>query len=466
MHLDFDTEADSPYDTAPVPLAERRGSLTMGLLWITMVTGFSTVLMGFEWYKLGFTLCQVALGTILSCLMLIVYAIPASQLGASSGLSYTALSRSIFGRWGSRMITINLILIFIAWYGLGALMLADILKDLFHWQISARLLAVAMAILMSVNNFFGFKGVANFARYIAAPMLIAWIFYSFYKATGSCPREALAELPHKSFAVVLTTISNFVIGSAVWGNEPDYWRFSKPKTINVAIPLAVSLFIGQIIFPITGWMVAKITGVTEYGTATSLLNDYSFGGIALLAALVLAATYFAGNDSGLFGLIEAGENLIRLQHRTWVCIWAATGAVMALFLSTSGALKSMQSIASLNCILLPTPTVIMLAEWFLMVRVFRTPSIASMPVPRFDQLCALRWQIVALLAGFTVGIATSGVIPGTASWNVGVCSVQTWLTSLIIYVPLRLLEYRTQIANHRINLEIILSEATQPVDVG
>ncbi len=149
-----------------------------------MVTGFSTVLMGFEWCKLGFTLSQVALGTILSCLMLIDYAILDSQLGASSGLSYTALSRSIFGRWGSRMITINLILIFFAWYGLAALMLAGILKDLFHWQISTRLLPVTMAILMSVNNFFGFKGVANFARYIASPMLIAWIFYSFYKATA------------------------------------------------------------------------------------------------------------------------------------------------------------------------------------------------------------------------------------------------------------------------------------------
>ena len=56
MHLDLDTEADSAYDIAPVPLTERRGPLTMGLLWISMVTGFSAVLMGFEWCKLGFTL--------------------------------------------------------------------------------------------------------------------------------------------------------------------------------------------------------------------------------------------------------------------------------------------------------------------------------------------------------------------------------------------------------------------------
>ena len=31
-----------------VPLSDRRGPATLGLLWVTMVTGFPTVLIGFE----------------------------------------------------------------------------------------------------------------------------------------------------------------------------------------------------------------------------------------------------------------------------------------------------------------------------------------------------------------------------------------------------------------------------------
>jgi len=465
MHLELNTEQDSPYDIAPVPLEERRGPVTMGLLWITMVTAFPSMLIGFEWFKSGFTLPQVILGTILSCTMLLLYAIPATQLGAKSGLSYTALSRSIFGRWGSGLISINLILVFVGFYGLFALMLADSLKGLFHWQAPVTIVAACLAIAMSANNFFGFKGIANFARYIAAPLLIIWVLYTFCKAIGSCPNSVLSEPPHKSFAVALTTISSFVIGYAVWGNEPDYWRFGEPKTIYSAVPLTVSLLIGQIIFPITGWMMAKITGITDYGAATSLMNEYSFGGIALLSALVLTAAYFATNDSCLFGQIEAGENLIRLRHRTWVCIWAMAGVAMAVFLSLTGASKSMESITSLNGVILPTPTVIMMAEWFLLAYVFNTGSISDWRVPNFKELPVLRYPaIVALLAGITVGVVTSGFIPGTCSFNVGVCSVQAWLTSLIVYLPLRYWEYKQHLASQRAVLEKVLAKT--PSDSG
>ena len=240
MHFELDTEKDSAYDITPVPLSERRGPLTMGFLWLTMTTGFPAVLIGFEWYKSGFTLKQVCLGTILSCLLLLIYAIPAALIGTKSGLNYTALSRSIFGRWGSRLVTINLILSFVAFYGLFALMLADALKGIFHWTITTPLLATILAILMCVNNLFGFKGVVNFARYIAAPTLIVWIFYSLYKALTDCPIITLSESPHASFTVALTTISSFIIGMAVWGNEPDYWRFGKPKAVYSALPLILS----------------------------------------------------------------------------------------------------------------------------------------------------------------------------------------------------------------------------------
>ena len=101
-HKPLDPHDEHEHPFTAVPQSERRGPFTMGLLWITMVTAFPAVLVGFEWCKQGFTLTQVLACTSLSCLILLAYAIPASQLGAVSGLSYAALSRSIFGRWGSR----------------------------------------------------------------------------------------------------------------------------------------------------------------------------------------------------------------------------------------------------------------------------------------------------------------------------------------------------------------------------
>ena len=197
------------------------------------------------------------------------------------------------------------------------------------------------------------------------------------------------------------------------------------------------------------------------------MTNYSFGGIPLFSAIVLAASYFATSDSLLYGEIEAGENLLRLSHRTWVCIWTIAGAAMALFLSLSGASKSMESITSLNAILMPIPTVIMMVEWFLIACVFRTGSISSWRVPKFSELPTWRWPAtVALVFGITVGIATSGIIPGTSSWAIGICSVQAWLTSLIIYVPLRLIEYRLNIASKRVTLKEKSSKSPEPADIA
>ncbi len=51
-----------------------------------MVTSFPTVMFGVEWYKKGLTLTQVASLTGLSCMLLMLYSIPSTQLGARSGL--------------------------------------------------------------------------------------------------------------------------------------------------------------------------------------------------------------------------------------------------------------------------------------------------------------------------------------------------------------------------------------------
>lgn len=440
--MSHNESGDSNYADCPVPLNERRGPFTMGLLWISMITAFPTVLIGFEWYKNGFTLPQVLLGTLLSCGILLLYSVPAAQLGARTGLSYTTLSRSIFGRWGSRLITVNLICMFIVFYGLTALFMSESLVGLFHMQTPVAIVTVCTAIVMSVNNFFGFKGVANFARYIAAPVIILWVIVSFAKAVVHCPPSVFTQVPHQSFALAMTSISSFVIGFAIWGNECDYWRFSRPKVSDSIIPLSVAMFVGQIAFPVTGWMVAQATGVTEYGAATELMTKLSFGGISLIAALVLGSSYFASNDSNLFGSLQACENLKKISHQKWAAALAIAGAIAGAMLSVFGAAKAIESIACLNCIIMPTPTVIMMVEWFLCANIFKQPLLRDNKVPDFDQLPTLPYpSICALVAGVSVGLLTAGVIPGTEKFAFGISSVQSWLTAIAVYVPLRILEF-------------------------
>lgn len=434
--------------------SSRRSPLTMGLLWVTMVTVFPCVLVGFSWFKSGLSLVQVIACTIIGSLMLLAYSLPAAHIGSVSGRSYCSLIKSVFGKFGNSIVSFNLIWMFIAWYGLAALFLAEGLEGLFQWKLPLAVLAPAFAVAMAFNNFWGFKGVANFARFFAAPMLIVWVFYTLTKVTVATSPAVFSEPSSCSFPLALSMVANFVIGICVWGNEADYWRHGKAKVSHSGVPMSTALLIGVIIFPITGWLVARMTGITENGAATAFMNDYSFGGVALIGAIVLTASYFAANDSNLFGSSSALSSLAKLPHRTAVVILTLLGAIVACSLSICGGAQALEKVASLNCVIMAMPTVILVAEYFLVRKLFsikcdlhELPVDADLPMIRTP-------AIAALVFGSCVGIATAGIIPALEPLHVGICSFQGWLAGLALYIPMRWLEQRREVADNR-----ILSEA-------
>ncbi len=430
----------------PIPPSERRSAFTMGLVWVTMVASFPAVLAGFEWYSQGVSLNQMIGSGAISLLLLLAYSIPACELGARTGLGYCALSRTVFGRLGSAFVTFNLMWMFLAWYGMTAVLMAVAFAHLYHSFLPVIWLSIIFSFLMAINNFFGFTGVANFARFMAAPALIIWVGYTFFKALASGTNAAVVAPLHCSNMHALTLTSSFIVGFAVWGNEPDYWRYSKPGVWRSGVPLLVSIVIGQIIFPMAGWLVARTNGITDSSGAAAFMSNYCFAGIGWLGLIILIADYFSTNDSSLFGCAAALESVRPIKHMVAVGISTVAGAVVAALLTISDASQALSAIVALNCVILPTPTVIMLSEWFLQKHVFSQTEIFSV-VPDFAELPIIRWPaIIALAAGLFVGIVTSGLFPALEHFHFGVCSLQAWVTSIIVYVPLRVCEHRYALA--------------------
>jgi purine-cytosine permease-like protein len=424
-----------------IPLSERRSALTMGLLWLTMVASFPAVLAGFEWYRQGITLPQLAFCSAISVVVLLLYSVPACELGARTGMGYCKLGQVIFGRWGGALLSINLLWLFIAWYSLTAVLMAQAVLNLFHWHMPLFWLSVIFAFLMAFNNFFGFSGVANFARFMAAPVIIAWAGYVLWKALHDPLPVAAVSLPHPNNLYALSVTSSFIIGFAVWGNEQDYWRYSKPGILRSAIPLLLAIIIGQIIFPLAGWFIARASGSIDYQSTLAFMSNYCFGGIAIIGLLILTADYFSTNDSSLFGGAVAVENLVPLNHTLSVAIFAVSGAIGAALLSLTDMTQSLSAMVSLNCVILPTPTIIMISEWFLQERVFASNTLIQ-NTNNFKQLPAVHMPaIIALFAGLTVGIATSGLIPVLNFCHFGIAALNAWLTSIFIYIPLRIYEH-------------------------
>jgi cytosine permease len=397
----------------------------MGLLWMTMVMGFPTVLAGFDWYKQGFTLMQVSICVVVSVLILLAYTIPACYLGAKTGLSYTHLSKRTFGPRGSWLVAFNITWSSMCWYALAAVFLAQGLQALYHTNMSTAWMAGGLALLMASNNFFGFKGVANFAMFAAGPVMIAWVVYSFGLATVSVPAAVWSESAPHSTLQALGVVSAFVIGYAVWGNEADYWQFGKPSMQRTIWPLVASLVLGQIVFGVAGWLVAYLTHTTDPDQATAVMNAFTFGSATIIAAVVLTLSYVAGNDSLLFATDQAVENAFPGSRRIRVAILSVIASAIAVLLAQHA--NSFQVVASLSAIILPAATTIMVVEAFF-------PRKGGSPC--FGPQHQTGWPaVLALLIGSACGIATGGFLPGTAA--VGVPSLQGWLGSLVAYVVLR-----------------------------
>ncbi len=426
------------YSTESVPLSQRKDPVTMGLLWITMVTGFPSVLAGFDWFRQGLSLQQVIGCSLLSCVLLMMYCIPACMLGSRSGLTYALLSRKVFGRWGSWFVSLNLVWVCIAWYGLTAVFLAEGLKGLYHIPLSSLAFSVILAIAMAFNNFFGFSGVANFARYLAGPMLVVWVLYTFYKASWQCPPAVWHAPSHVTTAHALTLVSSFLVGYSVWGNEADYWRYGKPSKRHIVSPLIVSLFIGALLFPVTGWLLAYMTGVTDYASATKLMNNYAFGGLSIVAASVLIISYVAVNDSSLYGAINALQNVAPIPRKRMTAGLAFAGSLTAAALSNYS--KNFEDVASLSCVFLPSATVIICTELYLVGKHHKIPGELGR-VPAFEDLPIVRWSaVLALIIGCSVGVITAGLVPVLPQLHGGVPALQAWLTSMFIYIILRPIE--------------------------
>src|SRR5205823_12027151 len=128
----------------------------------------------------------------------------------------------------------------------------------------------------------------------------------------------------------------------------------------------------------------------------------------IIAAIVLAVAYFAVNDSGMYGAINAQENIMELPRRRVVFGLMIAGVAATVGLSTCR--DAFELVASISCVCLPSATVVVLTEWVLDKIFGRNDEFTQ--VRALDELPLYRLPaVVALLGGCVVGIATSGLIP-------------------------------------------------------
>jgi purine-cytosine permease-like protein len=432
----------STSDTGIVPLGERRSLYHFLALWITLAAGFTYLFLGFQYHDSGYSLARAAAAGALGGFFYLCYALPAAYLGSRTGQTHSLLTRSIFGQVGSAIVSLLLIGTAAGWIAFAFNLLAVMYDGLFGWDHVVGI-GVILAVVGVFNNLFGFTGITAFARYLVAPLMILWMLYLVIKGFADIPGEALSASPPVGELGPLSFLSGIglAIGAVMWGNEPDTWRFGQPRFFWPLVPYVVALGIGLVLFVIGGWMMAEISGAGpfDFGPAFKATVEYSLFGALVLGAAVATVMQVAINDGNYYEMTNAGQNIVgqvRGWKRWYTCLVTAVIAAVVTWWFPhieNGFFK----VAGWTAIALPSATVVMCVDQFLLPRWFGLDrSVAR--IPEWRAAATGNWPgIVAVLLAVLFGAWGLALFPGqTSAPSLGLVPVEAWLLAAALYLLL------------------------------
>jgi len=440
---------DDDYSTSRdgvVPLSQRRSLYHFTALWVTMAAGFTYLFLGFEFHDAGWSLGRAVGAGALGALCYLAYALPAAYLGSSTGQTHALLTRSIFGKLGSGLMSVVLILVAAGWTAFAFTLLANLFDALFGWG-HVVAITVLLCVLGIANNVFGFTGITAFARYLVAPVMIIWVSYLVVKGLTDVPTEVWTG-PAASDQLSFLAGVGLAIGSVMWGNEPDTWRYGRPRFAWPLGPYAIALAVGLLLFVAGGWMMGYLSNYTafDFGPAFRYTVEYSLFGALWLGAVLATVLQVAINDGNYYEMTNAGQNLVGHApgwRRWFTCVvMAALAAVMAWWFPHLQ--ENFFTVAGWSAIALPSATVVMCVDQFVLPRVAGVHRAVGR-IPTWREAGLANWPaIVSVLAAMLFGAWGLALLPGQESAPaLGLVPVEAWLLAGVLYLALATLAART-----------------------
>ena len=433
---ELEASIEHDYSTSIVPLEHRRPMWHFMGLWITFVAGFSYMALGIEIYDGGFSLSKTVGVTILGYAIYVAYANVGSYLGSRTGQTHALLTRSIFGRLGSGIVSLFVLIAPLGWVGFQAGLLAQLWHGFYGWG-HVETITIVLAAVMILNNLFGFTGISVFARYLVAPILIVWCLYlvlkGFISDSGHLHGSPTGSMPY--WVAVAA-----VIGFSMWGNEPDFWRSGRPR-FTWPLPTYAFALVFFLLFTMGGWMMARLAG---QGDPYNFSVHYSLFGLFWLAFIIATVSQFAINDGNYYESVNAGQNLIgnvRNWRRIYTCLLIAAGGAIAGYLVNYKFVNGWFDVADFLAITVPTATTIMAVDHFLLPRWFRISRPLD-KVPAWEETRLANWPaIVALLVAVIYGALASAFLPWglnvyDSPRNWGPVPLECWLLGGVLYAVL------------------------------
>jgi purine-cytosine permease-like protein len=431
------------YTETVVPGHARKPNFRMFLQFASMQLVFGAVLVGYNARFQGLTLGQLALAMAIAAATMTVYCIGSANVGAVVGQTHACTTRSIFGRSGSWLVSLLLVIDGLAFYLFTVVFIVSLGTALLGDIPALSVITALVAFVMIVNNYFGFEGLVRFAQYVALPVIIVWAIYALIKALTTVSGADLSAVPHTSETTSIFVTVGAMVGLSTWGNEPDVFRYSKPgRPSRWNIPtLTIGYFLGAFLFPILGYLIATLSNQSDFSASIKYFSEFTMFGLGGVMLIVLLVNQWAVQDGNLYIAINGAQNLL-----SGITRWKRQYTVIGLGLIAAGLsfimpnlTKTFTIVTGIGAVTVPVASTIMAMDLFVVPRLFGIRRTVDR-VPSWSETAFANWPaIVALLAGTTVGAVTGGLIPGTSGFGntyIGFPALQAWATGAVVYLVL------------------------------
>lgn len=347
----------------PVPKEKRKGGFSLFLVLAGYPIAVSNFVTGAAiGYRMTFldALAAIAVGDA----FLIFIAVSTGLASFRTGLSTSFLSRMAFGKKGSTIFSLLLVVSSITWIGInGDTFGKMVIANFPDFPIPAAVLGAAIILVWSISAMRGYKGL-EIVSWIGVPtaLLLALITLVLVGVNYGGYEAVLSYAPEPDSVMPFTTATASIVGSWVFGCmiTPDVCRFAKTKKDTVFAGVG-AFVLGLFCLQMVGVVVAQVAKNGDFSGATAAIG---LGYLVLVCTLVCLCTT---QDNNVYGAGLAAQNIIdatrlrgKVTHKQVAFLVTLCSAIFAF----CGALQWLLPIVQfLSVLMVPIPALIV-AEWF------------------------------------------------------------------------------------------------------
>lgn len=314
------------FEHGTVPVADRRGWVSIAAVWIAIGIDLSGAFLGVE-LALGMEFVPALWATMVGSLLLGLMAMACGYVGAATGLSTANLSRMVFGQSGGTILAVALTISLVGWFSVQAGFFGSNAQIAFLEMTGADLPVAIFTItggaLMMLTALWGYRSISKLSS-VAVPALLVLLLLGIilgFTQMGTAGLSLEVDPIYSFGGAVSLVMGIFILGVVT---APDMARWA--KTPKAAMSAAFfGFFFGNSIIVVVSLVLARIVNETE------LVLIYFVLGLGAIAVVVLILAQWTTNTTNLYSaaLNFAAINE-RLNRRTLTLAFGVVGIAVAL----------------------------------------------------------------------------------------------------------------------------------------